>query len=347
MGKAFNSVQIEERSIVSYAKREIHMAVSRAGFTEKKIAEIDLIVSEMTSNVMKHANGGELLYRNSDVSEQAVFEVICIDKGPGMSDPARMMRDGFSTTGTLGQGLGAIERLSDFSHIYSIPGWGTIVYSMVTMEPKRFKKRQGLDVEARALCVSKPREQVCGDGYRIKRTAHDVRIFLGDGLGHGQEAKNAVDVAGDFFMESEEASPVEIIRGMHEKVRRTRGLVASIVIFDKATYKWKICGVGNIIVKVSTGLELKNYMSFNGTIGLNIPKSLKESVFDVGINQHLIMTSDGLRSRWGLSSYPAIFKYDNTILAAALYRDNLRGTDDASVLIAKVIKHDRDSSSNA
>lgn len=343
MGKPFSSVQIEERSIVSYAKREIHFEVVRAAFNEKRIAEIDLIVSEMTSNVMKHAAGGELLYRTSGSGEHCKFEVICIDKGPGMADLTRMMKDGFSTTGTLGQGLGAIERLSTFSQIYSIPGWGTIVYSVVEKQPAKYKKHLGPDLEVRAVCVNKPREQVCGDGYQIKRTDGHVSIFFADGLGHGPEAKAAVDTAGQFFMESEHESPVDIIRGMHEKVRKTRGLVTSVAVFDKAALQWKICGVGNISVRVYTGLDVKNYMSFNGTVGLNIPKSLKDSVFDVGMNQHLIMSSDGLRSRWSISKYPAIFKYDNTILAAALYRDNFRGNDDASVLIAKAFKHERDS----
>lgn len=343
MAKAFSSVKIEERSIISYAKREIHLELVRAAFSERKVAEIDLIVSEMTSNVMKHAGGGELLYRNSDEGEHSKFEVICIDKGPGMADPIRMMKDGFSTTGTLGQGLGAIERLSDFSQVYSIPGWGTIVYSVVSKQPMKYRKGESPDLTVRALCVSKPREQVCGDGYRIKRTTGDVRIFFADGLGHGPEAKTAVDTAGEFFMESDEESPVEIIREMHEKVRKTRGLVTSVAVFDKATFQWKVCGVGNIGVRVYTGLDVKNYMSFNGTVGLNIPRSLKDSVFDVGANQHLIMSSDGLRSRWGVAQYPAIFRYDNTILAAALYRDNVRGNDDASVLIAKVYKHERDS----
>lgn len=348
MGKAFASVLIEERSIVSYVKREIHLEVLRAGFTERKVAEIDLIVSEMTSNIIKHAKGGEILYRTVVGARQLpTFEVICVDQGPGMSDTARMMKDGMSTTGTLGQGLGAIDRLSSVSQVYSIPGWGTILYALVNAEEPKDERPQLLDVDVRALCVNKPRETVCGDGYRVRKTTHDVRIFFGDGLGHGPEAKAAVDSAGNFFMDSNENSPMEMIRQMHERVRRTRGLVTSIAIFDKKNLEWRICGVGNISVRLYTGLEFRNYMSFNGTVGLNIPKSLKDSTFDIEKNQHLIMASDGIRSRWNVSHYPSIFKYDNTILATALYRDNFRGNDDASVLVAKVNKHERDSSSKA
>ena len=344
MGKAFSNYRIEERSFVSYIKREIHMEATRAGFSEKKIAQIDLIVSEMTSNLVKHAGGGEVLYRciESEKGNQ-VFEILCIDNGPGMEDPRRMRKDGTSTTGTLGHGLGAIERLSTFSQVYSVPRWGTIVYSKVKMKEKELAPDRTPDVDIRALCVNKPREVVCGDGYRIKRTVADVRIFFGDGLGHGQAAKAAVDAAGDFFMSTHENDPVEILRKMHEKVRRTRGLVGTVAIMNRANAEWNICGIGNITVRLYNGLQFKNYVSFNGTIGLNIPTSLKNSTFPLEKNQHLIMYSDGIRSRWNLSQYPSIFKYDNTILAAALYRDNFRGVDDASILVAKASSHERNS----
>lgn len=336
MGKAFMNYHIEERSFVSYIKREIHLEVARAPFTPKQVAEIDLIVSEVTSNLIKHAGSGEVLYRTTETGNDAVFEIVCIDKGPGMSDPARMMKDGVSTTGTLGQGLGAIERLSDFFQIYSQPGWGTIAYANVTTTEKKYAPKPGLDLELRALCVNKPRETVCGDGYRIVRTQHQVRTFFADGLGHGEHAKAAVDQAAECFAMIEGDDPADILKQVHEKVRRTRGLVAAVAIFDKKSLEWKICGVGNILVRLYSGLNFKTYMSFNGTVGLNIPNSLKASVFPVEKSQHLIMCSDGIRSRWSLNQYPAIFKFDNTILAAALYSDFTRGNDDASVLIAKV-----------
>jgi hypothetical protein len=247
-----------------------------------------------------------------------------------------MMKDGVSTSGTLGHGLGAIARLSNVSQIYSLPGWGTIAYAMISTKEAKFARKSTLEVDVKALCLNKPREIVCGDGYRIKRTDHETKIFFGDGLGHGENAKAAVDAAGEYFLESEESNPVEIIRSMHERVRKTRGLVAAVAVFDNKNLQWKVCGVGNILVRIYTGIQYKNYMSYNGTIGLNIPNSLNASAFAVEKNQHLIMCSDGIRSRWDVSQYPAIFKYDNIVLAAALYRDFNRGNDDSSVLIAKV-----------
>lgn len=336
--KAFTNYLIEERSFVSYVKREIHVEVSNARFSEQRIGEIDIIVSELTSNLIKHGGGGEVLYRTTNIgADDSIFEIICLDKGPGMTDVTAMMKDGTSTTQTLGQGLGAIERLSNFSQVYTVLKSGTIVYAVVSSQEDKFnRKPPGLEISVRGLCVCKPRETDCGDGYGIQRSDDFVKIFFGDGLGHGEHAKNAVDTARKFFMECRLEEPSEIIREMHENVRRTRGLVTAVAVFDKKKSKWKLCGVGNIAMRMYSGIEYKNYMSYNGTIGMNIPNTIKDTVFPAERNQHLIMCSDGIRSRWDLNIYPSIFKYDNSILAAALYRDFTRGNDDASVVIAKV-----------
>lgn len=337
MAKSFISYHVEERSFASYIKREIHKEVSSGKFTEQQAGEIDIIVSELISNLVKHAGSGELLYRVYNHDEHSTFEIVCIDAGPGMENLAQMKKDGVSTTQTLGQGLGAIERLSTFSQVYSLSGWGTILFARVsTLQEAGYVPRMGHGLDISAMCVNKPRETVCGDGYRIKRVGGLTQIFFGDGLGHGQHAKEAVDFAGDFFFECNENDPVDIIRHMHEKVRRTRGLVATVVTFDGVNNEWKLCGVGNISTRMYQGLTYRSYPSYNGTIGLNIPSSMKSTVYPVDKRQFLVMNSDGLQSRLDLTRYPSIFKYDGSVLAAVLYKDFSRRNDDTSVLIAKV-----------
>jgi anti-sigma regulatory factor (Ser/Thr protein kinase) len=280
MGKSFTNFHIEDRSFVSFVKREIHLDAGHAHFSENKVGEINIVVSELTSNLIKHAGGGEVLYRITDTGEdESTFEIICIDKGPGMADTLRMMKDGVSTAGTLGHGLGAIERLSSFSQVYSIPGWGTIIYAMISTHEKKFVRKTFPDLDIKALCVNKPREVVCGDGYRIRNTNNGTLILFGDGLGHGEHAKAAFDTAGDFFMSTPDEDPVSIIRQMHEKVRRTRGMVTAVAALDKGKSEWRMCGVGNITVRMYTGIQYKTYMSYNGTVGLNIPTSLKSRCF--------------------------------------------------------------------
>lgn len=338
MDKTFTSYQVEDRSYVAYIKREIHREVMHCNFTGKQVAEIDIIVAELSSNLVKHAGSGELLYRAQNIDDKnAEFEILSIDGGPGISDPVRMMKDGASTTNTLGQGLGAMNRLSTTFQLFSMPEWGTVAYSKYSTGKQSSPKGKILDLDIHALCVNKANEVVSGDGYYVKRTSSTVNIFFGDGLGHGEYAHEAVSRASKAFVDCKVNEPVEILRHMHENVRRSRGLVATIAVLDLQQKIWKICGVGNIMTRLYSGISYKNYMAYNGTLGLNIPNSLKDSVFQAEKNQHVIMASDGIRSRWDLTKYPSILKYDGTVLAAAIYKDFTRRTDDASILTAKVI----------
>lgn len=336
MDSAFTSFQISERSFVAYAKREIHNAANAGFFSEVRLAEIDITVSEICSNLIKHGKGGELLFRiDTTKYDNAVVELVCIDNGVGIADIGRVMKDGVSTSSTLGQGLGAIQRLSNVFEVFSIPGWGTILYcSLHSVKREDLPRPDKLSVKG--MCIPKANETVCGDGYAIKKNGDFIQLFFGDGLGHGQAAHDAVLTAAEFFMESDETEPVEILRHMHERVRRTRGLVATTASLNVKADTWRICGIGNIMTRIYRGIEYKNYMAYNGTIGLNIPNTMNSTAISCEKNQRLIFCSDGIRSGWDITKYPSIMRYHHAILGAVIYKDFNRKTDDASVLIAGV-----------
>lgn len=333
MDKNFTSYRVDDRSYVAFVKREIHNELLHSHFGKSRIAETDIVIAELTSNLIKHAGGGELLSRITDIGKDAsILELVTIDNGPGIGDISKMMKDGVSTTNTLGQGLGAIKRLSNLFQIFSLPKWGTVSYSLLrsAAEPST---SQGFD--AKALIVPKPGESVSGDGVQVLKTKEEVRIFFGDGLGHGEHAHEAVTQATEFFQNCTETDPVEIIRAMHDAVRKTRGLVAAIAILDIVKRKWRFCGVGNIVTRLHGGITFKHYLSYNGIVGLNIPKSLNVSEMPAERNQLLIMSSDGLKTGWDFNKYPNISKSDPMLLASALYKDFSRRNDDATIFIGK------------
>jgi anti-sigma regulatory factor (Ser/Thr protein kinase) len=338
MDSTFTSFNIEDRTFVAYAKREIHNDIVKGSFSQRRVAEIDIIVSELCSNLIKHAGSGELLYRMFEEEGTNCVEMVALDKGHGMADATKMVKDGISTSNTLGHGLGSIQRLSDRFQIYSIVGFGTVVYASVGR--RKVKHGDGLPppekCQIKCICVPKPREKACGDGYAIKRNENSVQILLGDGLGHGEFAQQAVESAAEYFRKCTEGDPVDILRGMHEHVRRSRGLVATIAVADMRQGEWKICGVGNISTRILNGIESRNHMSYNGTIGHNIPRTMTSSTYRIEKNQRLIMVSDGLRTRWEITRYPGILRFDNIILASMLYRDFTRSVDDSSVLVASI-----------
>jgi anti-sigma regulatory factor (Ser/Thr protein kinase) len=325
----------DDRSYFAILKKEIHATCVLAGFSSTKIAEIDIVVAELVSNLVKHAGGGQLLVKLVEERGIQGIEIIAIDNGVGMLDVTRMVADGVSTKNTLGQGLGAMKRLSQVFQVYSLKDWGTVILIRVFDEEFPYVKKKPIS-DIRFLNVPIKGEKKSGDGFFHKSTEKHVMLFLGDGLGHGKDAEAAVLKAGLAFQECKETNPVEMIRYINTAVKKTRGLVGTVAIFDLEELKWKICGVGNITTKIVNGLIAKNYMSYNGILGYNIPTTINFQQIDYEKDQQVIMFSDGIKSRWDNIKYPAILRYDPSILTASIFKDYSRNTDDVSVATCKI-----------
>jgi serine/threonine-protein kinase RsbT len=96
-------------------------------FTLVDQTKIVTAASELARNTLDYGGGGtvrlEALTDNARRGLRLTFE----DKGPGIADVAQAMKDGYSTGGGLGLGLGGARRLSGEFHISSRPGEGTRV----------------------------------------------------------------------------------------------------------------------------------------------------------------------------------------------------------------------------
>ncbi|RXK82808.1 ATP-binding SpoIIE family protein phosphatase [Filimonas effusa] len=326
---------VADRSYLAIIKKDIHSLAVQLPFSSNQLAEIDIIVAELTSNLIKYAKEGQLLVKLIDEDDRQGIEILSIDQGPGMSDVSRMQEDGVSTGTSLGQGLGAIKRLSHEFQVYSVKGWGTIVLTRVwTKAPSFIKPRKLFEVQS--VVVPKPGETGCGDGMAYKKTGNHLLIFSGDALGHGEDAGEVMEKAVKAFHDSPETSPAATLRFMHTEVRKTRGLVACVASFSFREKKWTIAGVGNISIRSGNFEFSKGYFSYNGIVGLNIPGSMKDQEIICEPHQRLVFCSDGLKSRWELPKLAGIYKYDPIILAAALYKDYARNTDDMSVIVGKI-----------
>lgn len=324
-----------DRSYFAILKKEIHAVAKHAGLNDRRTGEVDLILAEMATNLVKHGGGGQLLVKIIEENNIPGIEIISIDNGPGMVDVNKMIADGASTKNTLGLGLGTMKRLSNFFQVYSLKDWGTIVLARVfNREPPSYSKTSRTEIKS--VVIPKPGETACGDRFYSVSTRDHIKVFLGDGLGHGIEAEDVVKKAGQAFNECEETSPCEIIRYINTSVRKTRGLVGSVAVLNIKEKVWRLCGVGNIATRVSGPSFLKNYMAYNGIIGLNVPKTLNAQEIPYEKGQNLILCSDGIKSRWDLLKYTAITRYDLSILCAAILKDYTRNTDDTSVAAIKI-----------
>ncbi|MBK0379710.1 ATP-binding protein [Mucilaginibacter segetis] len=327
------SFKADDRSYFSLIKKEIHRVATEAGMAVARINQLDLIVAEMTSNLFKYSDDGELLMGVFTNSGNPYIELISIDNGPGMANPSKMMQDGVSTTNTLGHGLGSMKRLSDTFELYSLTGWGTIAMSRVYNEPGNINKDK---LVMRPIVVAKPGEKTSGDGFVYKKTEKYLKMMLADGLGHGPEANKAINEAATAFRVFPEYSPTETIRFIHNAIKKTRGAVINIVGFDFTTRTWSTTGVGNIQARLFGAVNLKNHMSYNGIVGHNIPNTMNDQSYPAEDYNQVMLCSDGIKTRIDMARYPWMYKYDLTILAAAIYKDHARRNDDMSVVIAKI-----------
>jgi anti-sigma regulatory factor (Ser/Thr protein kinase) len=329
------SFNASDRSYYAIIKRGVHAMAVAAEFDAKRVAELDIVIAELTSNLYKYANHGELLIGHFREADNEYIEIICMDEGPGMNDVKRMAKDGFSSTNTLGHGLGSIKRLSDKFDIYSIKGWGTLVLSRIYKKPPA-KVKTKPRIELKSIVVNKPGETACGDGYYFRMTDKEARLLLADGLGHGPDANLAMNEAVNAFKGCTFDLPIEILRYMHNFIRKTRGVVATVVIFDLVQNTFNIAGIGNIAGKLLGFSQNKTHLAYNGIVGHAIPNTMNSQPMSLDDYQVFILCSDGIRSRWDLGKYPGIQTHDLTLQAAAIYKDFNRRNDDTSIVIAKL-----------
>ena len=154
----------DDRSYFAILKKDIHALAVGASFTDAKVGELDIIVAELVSNLVKHAGGGQVLVKLVEDGGRQGIELISLDNGPGMTDITRMVADGVSTKNTLGQGLGAMKRLSDVFQVYSQKDWGTVILIRLFKDALPFFKKLPKE-EIRSVVLPKPGETACGDGF--------------------------------------------------------------------------------------------------------------------------------------------------------------------------------------
>jgi serine/threonine-protein kinase RsbT len=122
-----------DQDIVS-ARQEGRALATRLGFSSVDATFIATAISELARNILAYAGKGEIRLQATHGSSREGMLVVASDNGPGIRDIPQALRDGFSTSGSLGLGLPGVRRLMDEFEIRSQPGRGT------TVSVKKWKK---------------------------------------------------------------------------------------------------------------------------------------------------------------------------------------------------------------
>ena len=323
------------------ARRAAAALAARLGFSETGRGELALIVTELATNLVRHGGGGTLILRPFPPGglhgPESGLEVLALDRGPGMADVARCREDGFSTAGSPGEGLGAVARLADLFEVHSEPGAGTVAVARVYLGPPPPLPET---LRVGAVNLPMPGEEACGDAWAVDERPHRRRLLVADGLGHGQFAAEASGEAVRVFRERADLPLEELVHALHAALRGTRGAALAVAEHDLTddgeTGELRYVGVGNVAGQLLDPADgsVKSLVSHNGTAGAKL-RRVRQFTYPWPPGGLLAMHTDGLASGWRLAEKPRLTGRHPGLIAGALYRDHVRGRDDATVVVLR------------
>ena len=324
-------LQIAERSRVAEARRLAVRLSTAQGFNEKDAGRVAIVATELATNLVKHAGGGEIVISSFDDAEGKGLELLALDKGPGIVDLNKALADGHTTSGTAGTGLGAIRRSADVFAVSSRGGRGTAVLARLKSEGQAAAEGGYLIA---GLCAPYPGETVCGDGWAISASAATIAVLMADGSGHGPEAHKAALRAIEIFRRQTDRGVEHVAQAIDRALAATRGAAVAVAEIDPASGQVNFVGIGNISAALIDQGSVRRMISNNGTAGHIAPR-IRAFQYPFRNETTVIMHSDGLTPRWDLNDYPGLIAAHPSLIAGILYRDFRRGRDDASIVVVR------------
>ncbi len=317
-------LSVEDPSAVGACRNAALAMADRLQFPAARADQLALAVTEAASNLPKHARQGSMLLQVNRGAERPGIDMVTIDAGPGLPDVGAALRDGHSTAGSLGIGLGAIRRLADVSDLYSTPGHGTALLA-------RFWPVPGPPV-IRCAGLVRPisGEAECGDAFGAIRTDDAVTVVLADGLGHGPLAAAASAAAMAAVLAGPAGEPAALLERVHRRMTGTRG--GAVAIVQVCGQVARFAGLGNVAGFILSADGRKSMLSVPGIAGYQA-RAFRQFDYEVPPGAAVILHSDGISSRWEVAAVPGVQTKDPLLIAAVLLAEAGIHRDDAGVVV--------------
>ena len=319
-------LRVEDASAVAACRQAVQIMAERLQFPAARIGQLALAVTEAASNLYKHAEQGSLLLCVNRDGPQPGIDLVTIDAGPGVRDVTAALRDGHSTAGTLGIGLGAIQRLADFADLYSRPGHGTSLVARFCASPPVSQPRWA------GLIRPITGETECGDAYGVVLADDAVTAVLCDGLGHGPLAAAAAAAGVAAVLDDPAGEPAALLERVHRRMSGTRGGAVGVVQVGGQLARF--AGLGNVAASIVSDGQRKSMISIPGIAGVQA-RTIRQFEYEVPPGSAVILHSDGVSSRWEAAALPGLEARDPLLIAAVLLAEAGVHRDDAGVLVLK------------
>ncbi|GEM_PF-3556753 len=315
-------------------------------FKKNKQEEIDLVIQELFTNLIKHAQPPRFLevylWKSAGFP---VLDLFSIDNGPGIDYSIDPFSDGKSSAHTLGLGLGVIQRKSDLFAIKKlfIPNGRRLSEQLHTVAWSRINDEQmGNTYFKREVCFQNQplsAKGFSGDQICYKEENGTVLLALIDGSGHGAPAHQAAAEACKVLNAYRPGSdPTLAARQMHQQLKGSRGIAISVFELFLKENRYIFWGVGNVEAYILVKGDTKRMLTIPGTIGLALPH-LKIQQGTLSKGSTVLLHSDGITNLWNETAYrpqSALIRHIPGIMAAYLHTHFRRGNDDSSIAVLHV-----------
>ncbi|MEI7839456.1 MAG: ATP-binding protein [Methylococcaceae bacterium] len=303
------------------------------GFNATHCEEISLVVSELASNITKHAERGMVTITPLLNDNCRGLMIEAEDDGEGFNEHT-MMKDGVSTSETLGVGLGAINRLMDeFEILQRADHTGTHIVCKRWLYDNS-NHGQICPFEFGVISRPKPGETANGDTFIIKHIRAATLVGVIDGVGHGELARQAANAARQYVERHADSPLLDIFRGVDRACSVTRGVVMALAVFDWTQGSFRFASVGNIEVKVfNHDREKLKFVTRRGVVGKFAPPPVvTENQWQAG--DKMALYSDGISSHWNWHEFTNDAMSTAPVIAKQIYNTTQKDHDDATILIA-------------
>ena len=175
----------------------------------------------------------------------------------------------------------------------------------------------------------------CGDTGVIRMDGSNCFLALVDALGHGPVAYEIACLAEEYLAGHFRAPLLEMIQGLHEHLKRTKGAVAALCRLDMDTGCVDYVGTGNITVR-TLGTSSFTFIPRDGIIGylMPSPKQQRQQIFPGDV---MVMYSDGLRPHFNSLDCSDLLKSDAATMAQGLLERFGKNDDDASCIVLRYL----------
>ena len=316
---------------VGSAIYEAKLMAIRVGFEETSQVLISTAVSELSTNIIRYAGSGEIILKTVHETGKTGIEIQAIDNGPGIDNIEKAMQDHFTTTpDSLGLGLSSVKRIMDTFKIDSIQGKGTRI---IARKWKSNQKVNEIDYFFSARTLQG--EEECGDLGIIEVNGNMCFLGVIDAVGHGMIAHEIAVTAEKYLMQNIKSDLVNLIKGLHEHLKQTRGVVLALCRLNIDTGDLVFSGIGNISAKI-LGPRHIHLNTQDGIVGYMMTTP-KEQRFKLYPGDILVMTSDGVRENFDLIECAELLKSSAEVITRGILERYGKKNDDASCLTLKLL----------